>query len=599
MRSGIGVFNFYGRCIKPSTSLFVLVSAMLLTTALPARAGDVPVGGSERGGVLVVGSEVERSFRSPEITRESANWTEAPVWQAELSSRDASYIAPHFSNFELPEGAYLVIRAPKTPSHLTYTGNGKEVPKGTSGFWGVHIPGSTAIIELFSTVPIRAEAVVIDRFASGFPKGGEDFESLCGADDSRWARCYQTSEPQIYNRSRAVLRLLINGTGACTGWLVGNAGHVITNNHCIGSASDAINTDYEIMAEGATCTTNCASWLGCPGTIVATSATLVKTNVGLDYTLVSLPVNPTSTYGFLQMRRTGPVVNERVYVPQHAQAWGKRIAVQSTHAQDQSGFCEIFSLNEPACSGSGTDVGYFADTQGGSSGSPVIAYSDHLVVALHHCANCPNRGVSIDKVINDLGASLPPNSAVNPNCLNPCPTGGVFDGANCYMWSVPGNAPFVWQGGLYYQPVWHPNGSCPHPGYDNWNNISYPATFDGANCYLGNFGPNPFVWGGNYYLARACTNCSNPCPYAGTFDGANCYLFSWPGVSPFVYQNNWYYQPVWYPNGPCPHVAYNNWTLQSAQPSFDGANCYLGSAAPGQTAFVWGNNYYQTPVCTP
>lgn len=579
---------------RSSKALFAAV--VLWLAALPVAAQKAEL----EGGALVVGREVEKSFRSPEITEKTANWTEAPVWTLELASPDASYIAPHFSSFRLPEGAYLVIRSPKNERNLTYTGNGKEVPRESVGFWGLHIPGSVAVLELFSTVPIEEGAVVIDRFAAGFPTAERDTEALCGADDSQWARCYQTSEPQIYDRSRAVLRLLINGTNACTGWLVGNAGHVLTNNHCIGGAAAAANTDFEIMAEGATCATNCASWFGCPGTVVATSSTLIKTNVGLDYTLVSLPVNPTSTFGFLQMRETGPAVDERVYIPQHPQAKGKRIAVQSTHVQDQSGFCEIFSLNEPACTGSGNDVGYFADTQGGSSGSPVIAYSDHLVVALHHCADCPNRGVSIDKVIDDIGQSLlPPNSVVNPSCLNPCPTGGVFDGANCYMWSVPGNDPFIWQGGLYYQPVWHPNGLCPHQGYDNWNNIGYTASYDGANCYFGNFGPNPFLWNGNYYLTRACTNCSNPCPYAGTFDGANCYLFTWPGVKPFIYQNSWYYQPLWHPNGLCPHPAYNNWTMQSVQPVFDGANCYLGTAAAGQSAFIWGNNYYQTPVCTP
>ena len=73
------------------------------------------------------------------------------------------------------------------------------------------------------------------------------------ADDSGQARCYETSEPRLYNHSRAVARLLINGTSACTGWLVGNQGHLLTNNHCIRSATDAHNTTYELMAEGATC----------------------------------------------------------------------------------------------------------------------------------------------------------------------------------------------------------------------------------------------------------------------------------------------------------------------------------------------------------
>jgi subtilisin-like proprotein convertase family protein len=47
------------------------------------------------------------------------------------------------------------------------------------------------------------------------------------------------------------------------------------------------------------------------------------------------------------------------------------------------------------------------DTQSGSSGSPVVAYSDHRVVTLHHCSGCENTGVLIQDVIADLGANLP------------------------------------------------------------------------------------------------------------------------------------------------------------------------------------------------
>ena len=105
--------------------------------------------------------------------------------------------------------------------------------------------------------------------------------------------------------------------------------------------------------------------------------------------------------------RRGPVLDERIYIPQHPALWGKRIAVFSDNGQDQSGFCEVFSLNRPPCTGGPGDIGYYCDTQGGSSGSPVLAYSDHRVVSLHHCANCPNRGLNISDVINSLGGNLP------------------------------------------------------------------------------------------------------------------------------------------------------------------------------------------------
>lgn len=188
-------------------------------------------------------------------------------------------------------------------------------------------------------------------------------------------------------------------------------------------------------------------------------------------------------------------------------------------------------------------------------------------------------------------------------CPNPCPTGGVFDGANCYMYGVPGNVPFLWAGNFYYGKVNdHPGSPCPHTVYDMLNGTSIAPGFDTANCYIAssNGGPNPFIWHGNYYISRSCLGCANPCPFGGTFDGANCYMFTWPGVTPFIWGGNAYYAPVWHPGGLCPHTAYNLANGTSATPWFDGANCvvFLGPGG-GQLPFLWDNKYYLTPTCTP
>ncbi|MBE7646712.1 hypothetical protein F7644_12055 [Tenacibaculum finnmarkense genomovar ulcerans] len=235
-------------------------------------------------------------------------------------------------------------------------------------------------------------------------------EVLCGPDDSREAKCYLNSEPFIYEKSRAVARLLINGTSACTGWLVGDDGHLMTNEHCVENTTTANNVTVEFMAEGSNCDTDCRSWFGCGGIIEATSTTLVRVNANLDYALLQLPNNVSNKYGFLQLREEGATNGERIYIPQHPQAWGKRIAVESTDTHDTGGFARVHSLSEPRCGGNGNDVGYYADTQGGSSGSPVLGYDDNLVIALHHCGSCPNRGVPIQEIINNLGDDLPKNA---------------------------------------------------------------------------------------------------------------------------------------------------------------------------------------------
>lgn len=380
-------------------------------------------------GRVKVGEDVVATFKSrqPSARPEGVRAKAELAWTDRVSSPGATYIAPHFSQFALASGDYVIVRAPDGSREYRYEGFGKGEGNAPvrGGFWSGHISGDVAIVELWSTGGQAKSGYTIDRFARGFANLaalGEDLDNkaLCGPDDSRNARCYQTSDPRQYKHSRAVARLLINGSGACTGWLVGNQGHVMTNEHCIANTSDALNTDFEFMAEGGACTSACNSWFGCPGTVVSTSSTLIAVDAPRDYALVRLPTNPTATYGYLQLRNTTAFVDERIYIPQHPAAWGKHIARNSTHASDASGFAEIFALNRPACSPGGPlDIGYYADTQGGSSGSPVIANSDHRVVALHHCANCPNRGVPITSIISHLGSLLPQCALRSATCPDP------------------------------------------------------------------------------------------------------------------------------------------------------------------------------------
>jgi len=415
-----------------------------------------------QSGAQRVGEEVELSLG--ETTPAFARQGRAAVETALVSTRTihhpgASYVAAHFSRMELAPGDSVIVRAPDYSRVWRYTGYGKGTyglgPE-AEGFWAVHIPGETVIIEFWSNGAGESFGYSIDKYARGYDawetaeQGGPATESLCQADDTDEAKCYATSEPLIYDNARAVARLLINGSLACTGWLIGSEGHVMTNNHCIGTEGAAANTDFEFMAEGVDCATSCASWFACSGTVAATSSTLVQTDAGLDYTLVLPASDVSATYGYLQLRPEGATLEERIYVPQHPAAWGKRIAVESSYPENPSGFCELDSLFEQGCTGPIPDVGYFLDTQGGSSGSPVLGYSDHSVVALHHCrgnAFCtsgeagddPNRGVRVEMLIADL-CDLLPADALSGDALILCsPTPGTAPAQN--SWEVRGATP--------------------------------------------------------------------------------------------------------------------------------------------------------------
>lgn len=400
------------------TALCILAAVAVFGASAVGSAPEVA-----ESAMKIVGEDIHQSYSSPNPYVGVTEFGRAQlVWSDVIHHPEASYICPHFSRMELGEGDYVVVRSADSSRVWRYERFGvDDLGRSEDGFWGIHIAGDTAIVELWSAGAQGGFGYVVDRYARGFSREEAeergDPEGIVGVDDSEWAPCYETTDPTVYDKSRAVARLLINGSFLCTGWLVGNEGHFMTNEHCITDQAGASNTNYEFMAEGATCSTNC--WqLQCPGNIVTTSGTLIGVSVDYDYAFIQLSVNPSATYGFFTLRADGGVVGERLYIPQHPQGWGKKIALYSTEAGDP-GHPVIVSKNFGGCQGRpGPDMGYRADTQGGSSGSPVVAYSDHQIIALHHCGSTSiNTGVLIEQVIAGLGSNLPASAFADPNLV--------------------------------------------------------------------------------------------------------------------------------------------------------------------------------------
>lgn len=84
----------------------------------------------------------------------------------------------------------------------------------------------------------------------------------------------------------------------------------------------------------------------------------------------------------------------------------------------------------------------------------------------------------------------------NNNCnVNPCPSIGSYDGANCWVGQPPpGTSAFIWATNFYYTPV--SGNHCPKPG--SW--------FDGANCFVKAIPSNtqPFIWANMWYVEPIC-----------------------------------------------------------------------------------------------
>jgi hypothetical protein len=337
------------------------------------------------------------------------------VWSHELHHPGATYIALHFSEFELAPGDYLVVADANGDQAYRLAGRGKRAA-GT--FWARHIKGDTARLELYAASPAGGRGFVIDELAAGTAAyAARGIEAICGADDKQNAVCYKSSHPIEYDRGRAVARLLISGGILCTGWLVSSSNDVLTNEHCISTAVQALNTDFEFMAEAPDC-----SYLNCqqcyPGTVYS-GATFVADNPDLDYALVRIAGgDPAAVYGYLEIDDRAPIVGEPIYIPQHPGGRAKELAIYSSDPSDASGLCEVTTVAAPTCTGVDGyhDVGYACDTEGGSSGSPVLAGLTHKVIALHHCADCPNRAVPIQPIYAEIQTLLGPQCQVDADC---------------------------------------------------------------------------------------------------------------------------------------------------------------------------------------
>lgn len=362
---------------------------------------------------------------------------EQVAFEQEFFNKNSSYIKLYFENFELAPGDYVEIKGLNSGETIYYAEQGKIInQQGTmlSNFWSQVIFDERVRVRLYSHQASTAYGFDLTQVAYGYSEARLNAiiaKSICGTDDKEPIECYNGTN--MYDKARAVCRLIIGGGGLCTGWLLGCDGHVMTNEHCIGSAADASNTDFVFNYQH----TNCAGTANAVQDVVAASATFIKTNSTLDYTLTQLnPVSGrtrtgiVSTYGFLSLSSVAPVVGDRIYIPQHPGGRRKEIAVNTDQGGTAQGFAMINQINT-------NGARYFADTEGGSSGSPVLDFNSNLVVAIHNTGGCTNGSFGrSDRLITAIGLDMPACG------IDSSGTGVVIPSCNTTITSYPYNESF-------------------------------------------------------------------------------------------------------------------------------------------------------------
>ncbi|BBH65049.1 hypothetical protein ACTI_17340 [Actinoplanes sp. OR16] len=313
----------------------------------------------------------------------------------------ASYVKLHFNRLDMLPGDYLTVSNPSKTESYRYEAT--EDPR-----WAMSITGDTAVVEMHRAAnPLGLGdllgnlGVGVDRVAKGFkrsPAAPGREESVCGADTSSDAVCYQSADPVAYTKSKAIARLLINGTELCTGWRVGPNNRMITNNHCLTSTGEAYDTEVWFNYQCAKC--------GGMDVFKPTKVwgdKVIATDKTLDFTLFTVDgFAAIEKFGYLTLDTARPARGQELYVPQHPAGEPTRIAGAKG---EKAGNCAV---ENPDYTGYAphSDVSYYCDTAGGSSGSPVLSRRTNKVVALHHFGGCPNSGVRGDLLAAKLRAYL-------------------------------------------------------------------------------------------------------------------------------------------------------------------------------------------------
>jgi V8-like Glu-specific endopeptidase len=354
-----------------------------------------------------VGEELRYEAATSAYPRGAAH---RPVsWSETIVSPDATFIRVHFDRMNLPDGDYVTVSSPDTDEFWTYSGRGLN---GTGEFWSFAVESDTAVVELHSGPKRRGGhyGVGIDRIAHGTRPLWEDDDAplmekvVCGTDGRRNAACYTGVN------TRPVARLSFQSGGSsfvCTGWLVAgsNSSTLLTNNHCFDTQSEASTVQARFNYQTTTCTgTTTASFTTYAG------GTFLRTSSSLDYTLITLQGNPEATWGEYTATTKTPPTGLAINFPQHGGGGLKKVGFWKDSAQTLR--CDVAGANVTISGySSSSQMTYSCDSEGGSSGSPIMDAGTGRIIGLHHLggvggSTCLNSATQMKNVCASAGTLL-------------------------------------------------------------------------------------------------------------------------------------------------------------------------------------------------
>ncbi|MBK9123059.1 MAG: trypsin-like peptidase domain-containing protein [Chloroflexi bacterium] len=411
----------------PNTRTWIIGGLILVAGTLGFAGALSLVSGMQQGGpdaqptlltdtaevvVQPVGSVVEDRY--------AVGYGDSPR-EVVITKAGATYIQPFLEQVDIAPGDTVVVSSPDGVQRYTYDAS-------SAGQWTFPIDGETAVVTLISLSgdhPDRA-GVTIPRLGQGFTVT-EFAQSICGSNDIVDVACSASSHPIEYGLRQPVARLFYtNGGGqyVCTTWRVTPDNFMLTNQHCIPNQTVMNTAIIRFNFQAAGCGASSIEPY-----VEVRGGTLIYVNTTYDVALYSLreadfPL--VQQFGYLELDTSAPTANETIFIPQHPAGLPKKFGLNST---SDGGRCRVI-VPSTAGYAANSDLAYTCDTQGGSSGSPVIALDTLRVVGLHHlgagrpdgsqCGPSPyyNQAVRIDQIWPLLAPYFPqpiaPMSTASP-----------------------------------------------------------------------------------------------------------------------------------------------------------------------------------------
>ncbi|GGM46900.1 hypothetical protein GCM10012275_17440 [Longimycelium tulufanense] len=334
---------------------------------------------------------------------------------ATIHRTGAWYVKVRIAGLHLQPGESLTVADPDGSEIHTYSADPRRAAPGDSpaspdgaGFWALSVTGDTAVVSLRGrdgAAPSPLSSATLDRITRGFTelefaqRAAVQPFSICGRNDYKDVVCYRSNAPTEFSKTPPVARLLMNGRTLCSGWRLGPNNRLMTNNHCLANTNIARRTEVWFNYQCPTCGGSGSE----PVTKVLGNQVL-KTDAGLDFTLFDVRnFNAVTKFGYLELDARLPGIGEEMYLVEHPRGQTKKLALADD--QSRSGNCEVRDVRVDG-NIRDSDIAYMCDTEGGSSGSPVLSRRTHRVIALHHFGGCPNQGVRIDLIANKIGGLI-------------------------------------------------------------------------------------------------------------------------------------------------------------------------------------------------